>query len=559
MQLFRDKYLVIDYGSTHIKGALMESGPGGGRVLRLESLPIVDLSQELAEEGPEAAQEIQEEELGEYEYNLIRYVQSFFPEELNFVLNLPLERLYVRDIRAPAVSQKQMAEVIPFEVEGLLPVSLEEAAVIGQPWETGAEESQVITFTARHETLASAVAPLMRGNSSLRMLSVDAAGLAGFLGLLPAEDTRDRVIGQIDVGGRYTIFNAVRDGKLVYSRQIPIGGRHVTEAVAEVLGLEFEQAEEKKRDLELNLLYDESLGEMSEAFFKRKRIDRKQYNAALAAVREVYEEIADEINRSLLAVPCEDPAMLYISGGGSLLEGSAEFMSDLLERTVQRYPTRLSNGENAALWATVLGTAEHYRLAERERLDFLNSAYGQSLRGGRFNLGVFATPILILSGAAILFLLSLLVGVFNDSQLNDRYRRIVVQEAERIPGLKVQEGQGVKDIVNEARRMCEQRLQAASGALERGRFLGLLTELTNRIQRDTPFTFSRMTYKGDTVEIVGEIRDYDDASRLETSLQASEAFSEVNVDTNQLGGQKLQATIKITLRRSEGGSALSCP
>ena len=44
MALFTEHYLAIDYGSTQIKGALYQSGPGGTRILRVESLPIVSIS-----------------------------------------------------------------------------------------------------------------------------------------------------------------------------------------------------------------------------------------------------------------------------------------------------------------------------------------------------------------------------------------------------------------------------------------------------------------------------------------------------------------------------------
>ena len=122
MSILARKELVVDYGSTHIKGALVESSPlGGRRILRLETLPIVSLRTD----GDNQAEE--------YEYNLVRFVQSFFPEEESFLLNLPMDRVYVRDIRVPVVTAKQIDEVMPFEVEPLLPVSLENAEVIGQP------------------------------------------------------------------------------------------------------------------------------------------------------------------------------------------------------------------------------------------------------------------------------------------------------------------------------------------------------------------------------------------------------------------------------------------
>ena len=162
-----------------------------------------------------------------------------------------------------------MDEIIPFEVEGLLPVALEDAEVIGQAWELREEDSSVITFTARHDTLEAAVRPVLRADTSIRMLSVDAVGLAGLVRMLPQDEYRGLAVGQIDIGGRYTIFNVVRDGKLVFSRQLPFGGQDVTDIIAEALNISVDRAERKKQELELNLGYDDKRAGKPDVWFRR--------------------------------------------------------------------------------------------------------------------------------------------------------------------------------------------------------------------------------------------------------------------------------------------------
>jgi general secretion pathway protein L len=79
-----DRYLAIDYGSTNIKGILFSNSFGTTKILRSETLPIIQLG---------------ENEGDEYEYNIIRFVQSFFPEETEVILNLPIQRVTIRDIK----------------------------------------------------------------------------------------------------------------------------------------------------------------------------------------------------------------------------------------------------------------------------------------------------------------------------------------------------------------------------------------------------------------------------------------------------------------------------
>jgi general secretion pathway protein L len=246
LPLFNEQFLVIDYGTTRIKGVLCENGPGGRRVLRLESLPIVLLENaDLGEEEDSGALA----DLTEYEYNVTRFVQSFFPEESNYLLNLSLDRVYVRDLVIPIVNAKQINEVIPHEVENYLPVSLDEAEVIGKAWEIGDESSQVITFTAPNESLVQRVQPLLRGTTSVRMLSLDAVGLANFIQLLDPTEYQDRVVGQIDIGGSLTILNILKDGELVFSRQLPIGGRDLDYIIAEEYNVDVDMAETIKLGL----------------------------------------------------------------------------------------------------------------------------------------------------------------------------------------------------------------------------------------------------------------------------------------------------------------------
>ncbi len=572
MVLFSEKYLVIDYGSTHIKGALLQSGgPGGFKILRLESLPIVSLPQAApvpaGTSAPESSGsgEAPVGELEEYEYNLIRYVQSFFPEEQNFLLNLPVDRLYVRDVTVPTTNPKQMGEIIPFEVEALLPVALEEAEVIGQPWESREEDSSVITFTARHESLEAAVRPVLRGDTSIRMLSVDAVGLAGLVRMLPAEQWKNQSVGQIDVGGRYTIFNVVRDGKLVFSRQLPYGGQDITDLIAEKLGLSTEEAERKKIELELNLGYDSKRAAKPDVFFRRNRIEPKAYEALVAACRRGFDELTEEIERSVLALPCETPATFYVSGGAALMGGVREFLEDSLERRVIHYPLGLSSGQDMSLWATAIGTAEHYRAKPVDRLDFLESPFGATLRGGSFNLGIFSTPILFVSASVIIFLISLLMSIWQDRREIAKYEQQVIKIAEQIPGLG-RKG-SVEEYVAAARRMCQERLLSTEGQ-GGARVLDILKSLTDLTpsRSELDFRFSSFQYDDKAVQVIAQFaganqaQSLNSAAQLEEKYKTSPLFSNVEVLRRNILPDKrsVRMTFKLTLKRETASTSVRC-
>jgi len=547
MSLFFEQFLVIDYGSTNIKGILYQSGPGGKNVLRVESLPIVNIKPEENQSG---------EILGEYEYNVIRFIQSFFPEEQNFILNIPMDRVYVRDVNVPITNLKVIQEVIPSEVENLVPVSLDEAEVIGNAWDIGEENSSVITFTARHDTLESMVIPLMRGTASVKMLSLDSVGLAGILTLLDVSEYRDRVIGQIDIGGEYTIFNVLKDGKLVYSRLIPFAGNSITHAVADTLGIDVKLAEQKKIDLEIDVSEDGRKAEKSEQFYKRNRIEKKDYAKVIKAVRGVFEDIASDIERSVLSLPCTSPEFYFLSGGASLHPGAGEFLEKNIEARMRPYPLDMGKSEDIAIWATAIGTGEHYRLKESQRLDFLSGPFGSTLRRSEFNFNYLATPILFLAGSIIILLVSFLISILLDQQQIKGYRRQIVEIAKNIPGMGASE-----DPIAEAKKICLARLQSVQGQTGGVTVLEILRDLTDRTPppSDLKFELKRFNYIDREVQLEAELDNVAQVGPLQEKYQASPYYSKIEITSrNLLPNQKVRLTMKLTLKQNNTSLGADC-
>ncbi|MCB1167925.1 MAG: hypothetical protein KDK33_17340, partial [Leptospiraceae bacterium] len=68
MAIFPNRYLVIDCGSRHIKGLLVEEALGSRKILRAEMLPAVSMRETAEADSAEEADGLRED----YEYNLVR-------------------------------------------------------------------------------------------------------------------------------------------------------------------------------------------------------------------------------------------------------------------------------------------------------------------------------------------------------------------------------------------------------------------------------------------------------------------------------------------------------
>lgn len=596
MALFTEHYLVIDYGSTYIKGVLYQTGPGGDKILRLESLPIVSLEDIpvienvgpviIDETGadPQAGTDNKEKDLlgvneesagavvaeqsnlaqlGEYEYNLVRYVQSFFPEVSNYIINIPLEKIFVRDLSVPVTNARQVDEVVPFEVENVLPVSLEETEVLGRAWQINEESSSVVSFSIEHKHLTEAVEPLRRSDSSIKMLSVDAAGLSGFMNLLPDEESENRVVAQVDIGGLYTIINVIKNRRLVYTRKIPVGGQDITDLIAREFKLDPEEAETKKlaMDLDLGLLLALK-AERPDNYLTRHRTNKTQFKRILKETTVIMDTLIAEVERSILSLPCEPPECFYLSGGVALMGGVRDYLETKLHRRVQDYPTHLSNGGPVAIWANALGTMGHYRLKNDQKIDFLQTPFGNMLKGGQLNFNMFSTPIMVLTSAAIVFLLSLFVSIYMDQQQIKAGKYSLVSVVSKIPGMNAKKSDNnPKKIITQLRNLCRMRLGAQAGD-DSSNVLGVLYSLheLTPAQDALNFKFKSFTFDGKIVSIDASVGNYQDQVAFVDALKKSGKFKKVKTTRSvpEYNRTAIALTIQLELKRGAGFSSATC-
>ena len=132
-----------------------------------------------------------------------------------------------------------------------------------------------------------------------------------------ADGRQNRATALVDVGSRVTSINVMRGGVSCFSREIPIGGANMTQAVARRLSLEGFEAEAVKRTSE-------------------------EHQAEVrTAIGPVLEDLASELMLSMDYVEHNEGLTVtevLLSGGGVLAPGAAEYVEQAVAR-----PTRLWN------------------------------------------------------------------------------------------------------------------------------------------------------------------------------------------------------------------------
>jgi cell division protein FtsA len=154
--------------------------------------------------------------------------------------------------------------------------------------------------------------------------------------LLPAE--RELGVALVDIGGGTTDIAVFTNGAIAYTGVVPVGGEHVTRDIAVGLRVSLDEAERLKVDWGTGLadLLEEdelvSIIPLGEA--ETTEIPRSILAEIIEArIVELFEKVKDQLRKS--GYLGQIPAGVVVTGGGSLLHGTDQVASDVLETPVR--------------------------------------------------------------------------------------------------------------------------------------------------------------------------------------------------------------------------------
>lgn len=576
LRFFSEEYIVLDPGRWGVKAGLFHDGPAGQKLIDLKSipgslfLPEEESPEETKEQSPspspdnengtpevvhpdgdekeEAAAPIQK---NRWQKNLIRFLQENFPEQKNIILLVPAEQAYVRDLRLPVVKDSKIHEILPFETENYLPISLDEAEVTGYAWEKKDESSRVISFTLTNESLSEWVAPFRNEEYYIKMMTLDSVAISDAVHLLNSGEIQDKVVGQIHLGASATVFNLIKNGTLAFTRTIPIGDERITEVIAEKLKLSVDDADSVKIALQGDLLNESPPPEL---VLRSLHLTQEQYQLIRKETVSLYQTIVLEIQRSLLSLPDElnTPEQLYLSGGAAQMEALAPHFQSLLELPVFLYPEGIVEGANPAMWIPILGGAFHYGRPARQRLDFTQTSFGLTLKKNDINFQKFKIPGSLSSAAVLILLFSFIISMVYDRTIISDSRNEIIKIAKRIPGMPT-----AGDPLLQAMALCQKRAGGTTGGIGA---LGMLELISKKlpVAEEVPFKLKYFQYNTVDVQFEAELDKLQDVAKIEKSLEGVDAFTKVETKSDLLSTRKVRLNVKIKLKPLSGREGGVC-
>ena len=517
----------LDVGTDSIKVCCARRSWRGIHITRLfhETLP---------------AQGSEEEWQSSVVAKLREILASCGPGAAHIVSALSAGAAILRDLDLPISKIQKLREVVPFEVEPQLSLSLEEVVLDFLIKEgNGHGGSKILAAAVPRTRLERHLDLLARAGLDPACVDLDLlAASYPFAGKRALKASRLQIL--VDLGAGKTCLAVLNSGRVVSMRSFPVGGLHLTRALAAEKGLPFQEAEEfKKTQLPADFrLWPQAA--VSHFEYLRKEMEKTLHVTRAGG------------NSNLTP-----SAAIVLCGGGARTKGLKEYLTAYLACPVSTWriphPPLNNSPEDECLFAVSSGLAWRGIMGGQPSLNFRR--------------GEFARPEprslkkIQLAWSAAAFLLMLAVGG------GDLWWRIEL-ESRRLEGLTRQVEQtyrqtfpGTSRIVGpavEIRQAVDRNLEKLKGAPaldpDSTGAMGLLIELSERIPAQVKWTVSDLSVSEEEISLRGEASSFDGVEEIRRALDKSPLFSAVRVTNVRAGAvkERVEASFLLTLKRRDG-------
>lgn len=256
------------------------------------------------------------------------------------VLGTGNQGVIVRDLTVPKMSLRHIRESLPFQVQSTLQMQLADSLLDFYPTsETLGEQGPVLNgllVAAERKEILENVSAVER--AGLTPVEVDLIPFA-LNRLLISRPQIKGTVALIDIGGTTTSIIISSDGVPWFVRIIPTGGDDLTQALMEGLEIDVFSAEELKRSLTLGV------GEIEEDDSNSKTVkckcakcvaddpyvdDSRSTEILHSVSAELFGSLRSTVNYFNNTRPQDPVREIILTGGGSLLSGFAEALSEII-------------------------------------------------------------------------------------------------------------------------------------------------------------------------------------------------------------------------------------
>ncbi|MEO8604916.1 MAG: type IV pilus assembly protein PilM, partial [bacterium] len=163
------------------------------------------------------------------------------------VTAVPGPAVMIKRVTLPAQSPQEIEHTIMLEAGNFIPEELDNVNLDYQVIDTltDSKEMEVLLAAAKKDIVSSYAETLRAAGLSPVVVDVDYFALDN-LYELNYDAVPDQVVALVNIGARYSSINILKGGRSVFTGDVPVGGRDITEALTRDLGVTAEEAERLK-------------------------------------------------------------------------------------------------------------------------------------------------------------------------------------------------------------------------------------------------------------------------------------------------------------------------
>lgn len=288
----------LDIGSSSVKVVELVEGRGG---FALEAFARVPLPRDVIADGtvrePGIVAEAVKEALDK------AGIKGKFA-----VISVSGREAITKRVPLPKVSGKELADAIVLEAEHHIPFAVDDVFLDYQVVGESGNTMDVMVVAVKKVKVLEYVAAVEEAGIEPLVVDLDAFAIQNQYEFNHPGDGGEAVA-LIDIGASIMKTNVIRGGLSIFARDVPFGGHHYTEAIAQRLNIPFEKAEAAKHGESVGVNWDDMV-------------------PALEAVsRELSLEVQRTFDYFASTTESERIGKIVLSGGCSQLAGLDEFLS----------------------------------------------------------------------------------------------------------------------------------------------------------------------------------------------------------------------------------------
>lgn len=544
------KILGLDIGSHSIKAALFDTA--------FRAYTLTDLFQS-------APLRLEEADPEEHDLIITESIQQMIQKNgidtKNVITALSGKFISNRLLRLP-LPPKQLAKVLPFEIESYIPFPLEDLILDHHIIQSSKTETVCLAAAAQKSIIQNHLAMLQKVGIQPSFVTFDTISLYNLNQFVAPQTSKTYAI--IDLGYQKSSICIISNQKLGMIRTLYTGGRDIDEAIRTQLNLTLDQAAEVKEKHGILELDNQPLksGDL-----------QKLSNCIKGVVNPMFQEISQSLNlfRSQDWIPQDAHNIEHVlfCGGTSLLRNLPEYFTQLLRIPSQRlHLLEHQDSERASrpkepLFATAVGiglkvSGRGKNAALIESINFRKGDFSFSKSLGDFQDKIFFFGKWVLVIFALAFL-QLLIKNNSLRHENNVIEKVALAEIKKIiPDNKSKTSKdGIKKLETKINELQEKQDVLTSG-LSRTTALGILRQISVLITEDIKVDAKELSIERNKITMRGDTDAFSSVDKIIASVQGYPEFTRVekgDIRETPDGKKTFQMTILVGEEGEEGRPA----